>query len=83
MQRVSRQGLAGLPHLISPRIHHHVLGTSLGTAGKSGKESPRGGETSPSVRTVVGDGTRTNASFALEEELLARYEEAKVTADKP
>ena len=58
-----------------------VLGTSLGTAGKSGKESPRGGETS--ARTVVGDGRRTNASFALEEKLLARYEETKVTADKP
>lgn len=63
-----------------------VLGTSLGTAGKSGKESPRGGGTS--IRTAAGDGKergirKTNASFALEEELLARYEEAKVTTDKP
>ncbi|KYM94538.1 hypothetical protein ALC62_14981 [Cyphomyrmex costatus] len=31
----------------------------------------------------AGDGRKTDASFALEEELLARYEEAKVTADKP
>ncbi|TGZ47459.1 hypothetical protein DBV15_00179, partial [Temnothorax longispinosus] len=31
----------------------------------------------------AGDDRKTDASFALEEELLARYEGAKVTADKP
>lgn len=56
-----------------------VLGTSPDTAGKSGKESPRGGWGC----RPAGDGRKTDASFALGEELLARYEGAKVTADKP
>jgi len=57
-----------------------VLGTSPGIAGKSGKESPRG--SGATVRTARG-GWQKDVSFALEEKLLARYEGAKVTADKP